>query len=101
MNNIPPKLKKKMSEDPYYLVCARVNSDCEGRITWEHAWIYASRQIQEPWAIIPLCVRHHLGDLLDKKENQRISLCRATDEDLAKYPKKDWNYEKNYLKIYA
>lgn len=101
MNNIPPKLRERMSENPYYKFCARANSDCEGRITWEHAWIYASKQIQEEWAIIPLCVRHHLGDLLDKKENQRISLRRATLEDLLKYPKKDWNYEKNYLKIYA
>lgn len=99
MRPIPTKLKEIMSSDPYYKRCARANLDCEGRITWEHSYIYASCQINEVWAIIPLCWRHHLGDLLDKKENQRIALRRATPEDLAKYPKKDWEYEKKYLKI--
>jgi len=98
MTPIPPKLRKEMSEDEYYTRCSRANIDCQGRITWEHAWIYGGRQIQEKWAIIPLCVFHHLGAGLDKHENQRIALERATGEDLAKYPKKDWEYERAYLK---
>lgn len=89
-----------MSNDLYYKHCARANFDCSGRITWEHAFIYAGKQINEKWAIIPLCVYHHLGEGLDKHENQRIALRRATEEDLAKYPKKDWEYEKAWLKIY-
>ncbi len=98
MRPIPPKLKQEMSDDPYYKHCARANSACSGRITWEHAYIYAGKQINEKWAIIPLCVYHHLGEGLDKHENQRIALSRATDEDLAKYPKKDWEKEKIWLK---
>lgn len=94
MRPIPPALRKKMSEDEYYTRCARANSACSGRLTWEHAWIYASKQINAVWAIIPLCWYHHLGAGLDKKENQRISLARATDEDLAEYPKRDWKKEK-------
>ena len=90
MNNMPKKLREQLSNDPYYKKCARENGDCEGRITWEHCWIYAGKQIQEAWAIIALCWRHHLGDLLDKKINQKISLKRATPEDFAKYPRKDW-----------
>lgn len=97
MTPIPPTLRKQMSEDEYYTRCVRANSDCGGRITWEHAWIYGGRQIQEKWAIIPLCVAHHLGDKLDKHENQRIALRRATEEDLLKYPKKDWEYERKWL----
>jgi len=97
MTPIPPALRKEMSEDEYYTRCARADFDCRGRITWEHAWIYGGRQIQEKWAIIPLCVFHHLGAGLDKHENQRIALSRATEEELAKYPKKDWEYEKSYL----
>jgi len=96
MRPIPPALKNEMEEDPYYKRCARKSGECNGRITWEHAWIYGGRQINEKWAIIPLCVYHHLGAGLNKKINQRIALERATDEDLAKYPKKDWNYEKQY-----
>lgn len=99
MRKIPTKLKEEMSIDPYYKKCARFNSECNGRITWEHAWIYAGKQINEVWAIIPLCEYHHLYEGLDKEENQRISLARATDEDLLKYPKKDWGQIRKWLKL--
>lgn len=79
-----------IDSDPYYKVCARRGLDCSGRITMEHSLIYAGRQIDEVWAIIPLCVYHHLGEGLNKELNQYISLQRATKEDLAKYPRKNW-----------
>lgn len=97
MRKIPPKLREEMANDPYYLTCARLNITCKGRLTWEHAWIYAGRQINEKWAIIPLCEYHHLYEGFDKHENQRLALKRATPEDLAKYPKKDWAKEKIWL----
>lgn len=53
----------------------------------EHALIYAGRQVDEAWAIIPLCWRHHLGELLVKGVNILFALRRATDADLDKYPK--------------
>lgn len=83
---IPEKLGQEMSEDPYYQICARENGDCGGRMTWEHVFLYAGKQIQEKWAIIPLCWRHHLGDKLVKKINREIALRRATLEDLGGYP---------------
>lgn len=98
MRPIPSKLRKEMSEDPYYSICARKDSHCNGRITWEHAWVYAGKQINEKWAIIPLCWHHHLGTGLRKNINQLISLRRATMEDLMKYPKKDWQQELETLK---
>ena len=79
-----------MSDDPYYKKCARTDDDCSGRITWEHAFIYAGKQINERWAIIPLCVYHHLWEGMDKRKNEAIALARATEEDLAKYPRKNW-----------
>jgi hypothetical protein len=80
-----------MADDPYYAKCARAkDGGCSGRITWEHVWIYAGRQINEIWAIIPLCWFHHLGDGFNKKINEMLSLDRATAADLAKYPKKKW-----------
>ena len=79
-------------------MCARKGRDCSGRITWEHAFIYKN-QIQEEWAIIPLCWRHHLGDLLDKELNHYIALKRADLDDLCKrMPKKDWKTMFNYLR---
>jgi len=91
MRPIPPKMREAMAADPYYKACARADHECSGRITWEHVWIYAGRQINEVWAIIPLCWHHHLGEGLDKRENERISIARATDEDLAKYPRRKWS----------
>lgn len=97
MNNIPPKLRQQLADDPWMHYCARQSYECDGRITWEHAFIHAGKQIQERWAIIPLCWRHHLGDLLDKELNQAIALANATDEDLAKYPRTNWAQLKEYL----
>jgi hypothetical protein len=91
MRPIPMKLRLEMAEDSYYESCARANEGgCKGRITWEHAFMYAGKQINERWAIIPLCVYHHLGPGLDKRKNERIAIARATEQDLQKYPRKNW-----------
>ena len=90
MRPIPQKLRNQIAADPYMKVCARSGWDCQGRITWEHAFIYAGKQINEAWAIIPLCWFHHLGPGVDKRINEAIALNRATEEDLKKYPKKNW-----------
>lgn len=97
MRPISPEVRVQILEDPFYEKCIRSEEGmCEGRITWEHTWIYAGRQIDEPWAIVPLCEYHHAvnrfqdcGDL-KKWIGQLVALNRATEDDLAKYPKKDW-----------
>lgn len=91
MNNMPAKLRKECSEDPYYQVCARSNDDCEGRITFEHALIYAGKQIQERFSVIPLCEYHHLGKGLHKKTNEWIAVGRATKENKEKYSRFPWS----------
>lgn len=90
MNKIPPKLKKKILADPYYKHCAREDTSCNGRITFEHAFLYAGKQVQEFWAIIPLCEFHHLGAGLNKRMNEVLAVLRASREDLEKYPRKNW-----------
>jgi hypothetical protein len=97
MTPLPLPLRHKLSNDPYYKICARKNEDCDGRITWEHAFIYAGRQVQERFALIPLCWHHHLGEGLNKEINHWISINRASEDDFAKYPKKDWGQLKKYL----
>ena len=106
MAKIPEELREEMASDPYYTKCARASEhNCQGRITWEHPWQYAGKQIQEKWAIIPICEFHHAvgkfqdGGDLNKQENQKIALMRATPADLKKYPKKDWDFEKTWLNI--
>ena len=94
MNNIPKKLRAELGEDPYYQTCSRNellhDHECEGRITWEHALIYAGKQIQARFAIIPLCEWAHLGAGLIKSINIAIAMHRATPEDIEKYPLLPW-----------
>jgi len=91
---IPPELREELSNDPFYKRCARRNDGgCGGRITFEHCLIYGGKQIQEKWAILPLCEYHHnvlsyqdSGDL-QKEKNVWLALNRATDKELEKYSK--------------
>lgn len=87
---MPTKLRAQIAADPRMQICARAGSECGGRITWEHAITYAGKQVQEAWAIIPLCWFHHLGPGLDKAWNIRFAMTRATPEDIEKYPRLKW-----------
>ena len=92
MRPIPPKLRANMQADPFYKKCARrVLLDdhvCEPNplnrqlIEWEHAITYKGKQLNEKWAIVPICYLAHRGGLLVKEINVWIALNRATDEEL-------------------
>lgn len=105
MNKIPPKLRDQLSRDPFYRKCTRsIDGGCSGRITWEHAFTYAGKQIQAKWCIIPLCEKHHgvehyngSDSLLDKGINMSIALNRATDEELSFYSKANFIQDRNNL----
>lgn len=97
MRTISSKFRKQFDIDPYFKLCARSNPECEGRITIEHAFIYGGKQIDELWNFVPLCWFHHLGNGLDKNTNQKLAIMRASDEDLEKYPKKNWPQLRKYL----
>jgi hypothetical protein len=108
MRPIPEKLKKEMNSDPFYKKCIRHKEQtCGGRITFEHALIYAGKQINEKFAILPVCEKHHgvnryqdRGDL-DKRYHEWVALNRMSPEDEKKYPRRNWQQEKIKLnKIY-
>lgn len=94
MRAIPATLRNEMESDPYYKrCCMEFRGECEGRITWEHALIFAGKQINEKWAIIPLCEFHHAvgqfqdaGDL-KKEMNVWVALNRAIESELLAYSK--------------
>lgn len=97
MRPIPTKLREEMANDPFYKVCCYCASQ---PVEWHHVFIYAGKQINEKWAIVPACKKHH--DLVQSDSNIRkffelTSLSRATKEDFAKYPKRDWLSYKNRL----
>lgn len=98
MAPIPAKLRALLASDPFMRVCIWNNSDCSGRVEWEHAWTYAGKQVQERWSIVPCCTYHHRGKGLVKEFNQYISLSRATEEDMQKYARLDLKTKWFFLK---
>lgn len=109
MRPIPPSLKARMERDPMMHICTWNNQDCRNengsrpaRPEWEHAFLYANRQINEWWAIIGACWWHHRGRGMVKSFLQWKCLQRVTEAELGeiqkKYPRTDWVALKNRLK---
>lgn len=91
MATIPKKLKEELLADPYYKFCSLFghhNHICGGRITFEHTLIFAGKQVQAKFAIIPLCARGHEvyeyqdAHTMNKEQNKWVALNRATDDEL-------------------
>lgn len=94
MTTIPQKTRKQMSVDPEYTRCALQGllpdliGTCAGRVTREHALYYASKKVQEQYAIPPICAKHHGvdeyqdGGSCPKEVREWVALNRATDDDL-------------------
>ena len=103
MRPISAKNKQAIDNLPYYKVCIRSGEDCQGRITIEHVFIYAGRQIDELWNLLPVCAYHHEVDNfqdngdLNKEIHQWHAINRMTLADQAKYPKKNWDLTLYYL----
>lgn len=99
MNNIPKSLRADMAADPFYSTCARAaalgDHECvrdplrPGKpVDWEHALIFAGKQLQERFAIIPICWWAHRGPGLNKDINIWIALNRASPDELLAISKK-------------
>lgn len=90
MRPIPPKLKKEMENDKFYERCCITGAHKSNtKIEWHHNFIYAGRQVNEKWCILPLAEQiHRQADRRDIKEKlDWIMLNRATDEELKRYSK--------------
>lgn len=96
-----------MDQDPFYKTCAlfgQHNHSCEGRITMDHAIEYAGKQLQQLWAILPVCSHGHGVDLFQddattsKELREWVCLNRATTEELANISKAtDYIRRRTYL----
>lgn len=102
MNNIPKKLREKLTHDKFMRRCilAESRDPCRGKVEWHHVWTYAGKQIQEVFAIMPLCAEHHKHEYLFRDYIRAVSLSRVTKGELEKYPKINWRLEKKRLGIY-
>lgn len=91
MNHIPKSLNEDLNLDPFYWKCClRFLGGCEGRIERHHALIYAGKQYQAKFCILPSCNAHHeIARRSDIKELfDWILLNRASDEEIAKISEK-------------
>ena len=92
MRTMPMKLRRECENDPAYSRCARQEAlhdhICQPRpsdgqlIEWEHAIIFAGKQVNEKWAIVPLCWYVHSGPGLVKEINVWLALNQAKDSEL-------------------
>jgi hypothetical protein len=104
MRPIQPELREKIAANPFMKHC--IYKGCNRKPEWEHSFSYGGRdekggrgQINEEWAIIPVCAYHHRGKGLDKEYNRYRALMRADLDDLERrMPRFPWRITLNYLK---
>lgn len=85
MRPIPPKLRQHLSTLPRMSICARYSEGgCSGRVEWHHAIKERGRQVNEEWAILGGCHRHHVGDLKNDEAFRHHAYQLILDEDLLK-----------------
>ena len=86
MRKIPKKLLEEMLADPFYKICC-ISGRSDEKIELHHNFIFANRQINEAWCILPLSKSIH-DRITDYKDHcDWIMLNRASDETLKKYSK--------------
>jgi hypothetical protein len=88
--------------------CQRADEgNCRGRLTKEHALIYAGKQIQEDWSVLNICAFHHAVDEyvnsggMNKEKHEWLALRQAPRETREKYYKMDWSKLDRLNKKYA
>lgn len=104
---IPKRINNMLDRMPRMRECPLVNmqqefGQCEGRLERHHVWIYAGRDIQEAWAILSPCQKHHAMVKTDRRVKEELeirSLELAMSYELARYPKKDWEQIRTYLGV--
>ena len=77
-----------MAQDPFYKRCCLTGS-MNVKIEWHHNLIFAGRQVNEKWCILPLWEKVHAqANKPEIKEKlDWIMLNRATDAELERYSK--------------
>ena len=90
MRAIPQKLKNELEQDAWYKRCCITGrTKIQEKIEWHHNFIFAGRQVNEKWCILPMAKSIH-----DREKEQEIKtrlnwimFNRADNETLKKYSK--------------
>ena len=93
VRRLTAEAKREIEENPWYRTCARTDDlkNCRGRITIDHAVMYAGHRIDDTFGLVPVCEYHHLGDGFNRRKNTDIAMSRATEREREKYPRLKWN----------
>ncbi len=91
MNNIPKALRAKMAMDPFYRVCCVTGAPASSwdRIEWHHNLIFAHKQVQAEFAILPIkqSVHNVVSNPLIKERLDWVMLNRASESEIRQYSK--------------
>lgn len=101
MNPIPSKTKQELADSPYMKRCV-VPGCGNALVEWNHALIYSGRQINETYAIVPLCQYHHRGNNGTIWEPVKLwcewlAITRGIDKLVVDYSKFNWEQRLKYL----
>ena len=88
MRPIPATLKSDMEADPFYSRCCITGQyKTSVKIEWHHALIFAGRQVNEKWCILPLAKEVHNNIVRYKEKCDWIMLNRVDEKELLRYCK--------------
>lgn len=77
-----------MECDPYYEHCCITGASAQNtKIEWHHNLIFAGKQVQEKFCILPLSEEIHRDIVYHKEKCDWIMWNRATPEEIARYSK--------------
>ena len=86
MNNMPAALRKECAADPFYSKCCITGVLAKNtKVEYHHNLIFAGKQVQEKWAILPLAESVHEDIAYHKEKCDWIMLNRADAATLKKY----------------
>lgn len=99
MRPLSSTIRAKIDKDPFFLKCCFCGLK---RQEVNHALIYSGRQIEDYYALTPLCTHCHRGNNGTiwpevKVHCELMAIVRGGKELLAKYPKYDWAQRKIFL----
>jgi hypothetical protein len=101
MRKISLSIRKRIGQENWFKKCCLcgVKKSDQVKIEVHHNFIYAGRQTDVYFTLLPLCVKCH--DTARKTEVREkldwIMMGRADWNDLARFPRYDWKQRKIYL----
>lgn len=98
MRKIPPSIREQINKDPFFKECCLCHTE-KGKIEIHHNFIYAGKQADALFTLLPLCVEHHnLADYTKVKEKlDWIMIGRMVWSDFSVYPRYNWKQREEYL----